>query len=52
VTFGYLVGEVIRRVSGQTVGQFLASQAAAPLRAEFWIGLPQEQEHRVLPKLR
>jgi CubicO group peptidase (beta-lactamase class C family) len=49
VTFGYLVGEVIRRVSGQTVGQFLASQAAAPLGAEFWIGLPQEQEQRVLP---
>ncbi len=49
VTFGYLVGEVIRRVSGQTVGQFLATQVTGLLGAEFWIGLPAGQEHRVLP---
>jgi CubicO group peptidase (beta-lactamase class C family) len=51
VTFGYLVGEVIRRVSGQTVGQFLQAEAAGPVGAEFWIGLPEEQEHRVLPNV-
>jgi CubicO group peptidase (beta-lactamase class C family) len=51
VTFGYLVGEVIRRVSGQTVGQFLQAEAAGPVGAEFWIGLPAEQEHRVLPSV-
>lgn len=49
VTFGYLVGEVIRRASGQTVGQFLQAEAAGPAGAEFWIGLPAEQEHRVRP---
>jgi CubicO group peptidase (beta-lactamase class C family) len=51
VTFGYLVGEVIRRVSGQTVGQFLASQVTGRVGAEYWIGLPEEQEHRVLPNV-
>lgn len=51
VTFGYLVGELIRRVSGQTVGQFLQAEAAGPAGAEFWIGLPAEQEHRVLPNV-
>jgi CubicO group peptidase (beta-lactamase class C family) len=49
VTFGYLVGEVVRRVSGQTVGQFLATQVTGLLGAEYWIGLPAEQEHRVVP---
>jgi CubicO group peptidase (beta-lactamase class C family) len=51
VTFGYLVGEVIRRVSGRTVGQFLAENAAGPLGADFWIGLPGECESRVLPNV-
>src|SRR5215470_6365795 len=37
-TFGYLVGEVIRRVAGQTVGQFLRTEVAGPLGAEFYIG--------------
>jgi CubicO group peptidase (beta-lactamase class C family) len=51
VTFGYLVGEVIRRVSGRTTGQFLAEHAAGPLGADFWIGLPAEYEPRVLPNV-
>jgi CubicO group peptidase (beta-lactamase class C family) len=51
VTYGYLVGEVIRRVSGSTVGQFLATEVAGPVDADFWIGLPAEHEHRVLPTI-
>lgn len=49
ITYGYLVGEVIRRISGLSVGRFLATEITGPLAAEFWIGLPEEHEHRVLP---
>jgi len=50
VTFGWLVGEVIRRVSGRSVGTFLADEIAGPLGLDLWIGLPAEQEHRVVPQ--
>ncbi len=49
VTYGYLVGEVIRRVSGKTPGRFLADEIAKPLDLELWIGLPESEEHRVAP---
>jgi len=45
-TFGYLVGEVIRRVAGQTVGQFLRTEVAGPLGAEFYIGVPASEDAR------
>jgi len=48
-TYGWLVGEVIRRVSGRSVGQFFADEIAGPLGLEFWIGLPDEQQARVAP---
>ena len=41
ITFGFLVGEVIRRITGQTVGAFVASQIAGPAGADFFIGLPE-----------
>jgi CubicO group peptidase (beta-lactamase class C family) len=41
ITFGFLVGEVIRRVTGQTVGEFFAAEVARPLDADFYIGLPE-----------
>jgi CubicO group peptidase (beta-lactamase class C family) len=46
-TFGWLVGEVIWRVSGLSPGQLLARELAGPLEAEVWIGLPAEQDHSV-----
>ena len=49
VTYGYLVGEVIRRVSGKMPGKFIADEIAKPLGLELWIGLPPDQEHRVAP---
>lgn len=49
VTYGWLVGEVIRRVSGRSVGEFFADEVAGPLGLEFWIGLPDEQHDRVVP---
>jgi len=39
ITFGFLVGEVVRRVSGMTVGQFFAREVARPLGLNFWIGM-------------
>lgn len=46
VTFGHLVGELIRRVGGKPVGQFLRDEVAGPLGADFHIGLPVADEHR------
>jgi CubicO group peptidase (beta-lactamase class C family) len=49
VTYGFLVGEVLRRVTGRTVGQLLRDEIAGPLGLDAWIGLPAEQEPRVEP---
>lgn len=48
-TFGHLAGEVVRRVTGQTLGQFFDREIARPLGLDLWIGLPREQEPRVAP---
>jgi CubicO group peptidase (beta-lactamase class C family) len=47
ITYGWLVGEVIRRVSGRTVGRFFAEEVAGPLELDTYIGLPPEQLSRV-----
>ncbi len=47
VTQGNLVGEVIRRVDGRSVGCFFAEEIAGPLGADFHIGLAQDHDHRV-----
>jgi CubicO group peptidase (beta-lactamase class C family) len=49
VTFGWVMGELIRKVDGRGLGQFFAEEIAAPLGLEFWIGLPESEEHRVSP---
>lgn len=46
-TFGWLVGEVIRRVSGRSVGRVVAEEIAGPLGADFFIGLPDSERKRV-----
>ena len=38
--YGWILGEVIRRVTGHSPGRFVAENIAAPLGLEFWIGLP------------
>ena len=51
LTFGYLVGELIRRVSGRSVGRFFAEEIAQPLRLDLWLGrLPENEEYRVAPQ--
>jgi CubicO group peptidase (beta-lactamase class C family) len=46
MTFGYLVGEVVRRISGESLGTFFRNNVAKPLGLDFWIGLPQSEEPR------
>ncbi len=46
-TYGWLVGEVVRRIAGKTVGTYLRDEIAGPLGADTWIGLPASEEHRV-----
>ena len=48
-TFGWLTGEVVRRVSGKSVGRFVAERIAGPLGLDLWIGLPQSETSRVCP---
>lgn len=48
-TYGWLAGEVIRRITDGTVGRFVADRIAGPLNAEFWIGLPENENVRVAP---
>jgi len=47
-TFGWLVGELVRRVSGQSLGAFFQDQIAGPLGLDFWIGLPEVHEARLV----
>lgn len=49
ITFGFLVGEVVRRVAGKSLGQVFADEIAGPLGLDFWIGLPEREEARVGP---
>jgi CubicO group peptidase (beta-lactamase class C family) len=48
-TYGWLVGEVIRRISGRSIGRFFQEEVATPLGLDFWIGLPPEEADRVAP---
>ena len=43
VTWGYLPGELIRRITGKSLGQFFNEKIAAPLNADFYIGLPSSE---------
>lgn len=47
LTFGFLVGEVIRRASGRTVGEWFREHVAGPLGADYHIGLAPEHDARV-----
>lgn len=46
-TFGWLVGELVRRLSGTSVGTFVARELAGPLGADFHLGLPDDEHARV-----
>ncbi|MCH7224503.1 serine hydrolase domain-containing protein [Haloferula sp. A504] len=46
-TFGTLVDEPVRRLTGMPLGRFWNERVAAPLGLEFWIGLPKSEYFRV-----
>lgn len=41
-SYGWILGEIARRVTGRTLGRYFAEEVAAPLGLDFWIGLPPE----------
>ncbi len=47
LNYGHLIGEVTRRITGQRLGEFFAAHIAGPLGADFHIGLPPSEIHRV-----
>jgi CubicO group peptidase (beta-lactamase class C family) len=46
-TFGFLAGELVRRIDGRTIGTLLREDVAEPLGADIAIGLPASEHHRV-----
>jgi CubicO group peptidase (beta-lactamase class C family) len=49
LTYGWIVGELLRRVTGHRPGELLAAEASHPLDLDLWFGLPAEEEPRVVP---
>ena len=47
ITFGYLLGELVRRVTGKSLGTFFRGEVAIPLKADFHIGFSEEHDSRV-----
>jgi CubicO group peptidase (beta-lactamase class C family) len=47
ITHGWITGEIIRRVTGMSPGQYLGKNISLPLHADTWLGLPAELENRV-----
>lgn len=46
LTWGYLAGELVRRVDGRSLGRVLRDDICAPLGLDFWIGTPKSEHHR------
>lgn len=47
ITQGHLIGEVVRRVTGQSIGEFFRREIAEPLGADFFIGTPESEFGRI-----
>lgn len=47
LTIGWLKGELVRRITGRTIGRFFREEVAGPLDADAWIGLPATERARV-----
>ncbi|MEU3489027.1 serine hydrolase domain-containing protein [Streptomyces massasporeus] len=47
LTYGWLLDELVRRVTGQSTGEWLASQVTGPLGLDLWLGLPESEAGRV-----
>jgi CubicO group peptidase (beta-lactamase class C family) len=49
LTYGPLIGEVVRRITGRTLKAFFAEEVAGPIGADYHIGAPAEADSRVSP---
>jgi CubicO group peptidase (beta-lactamase class C family) len=51
ISFGYILGEVVRRATGKRISQVLAEEVAGPLgvAGELWFGMPPSEHHRLAP---
>ncbi|WGD42446.1 serine hydrolase domain-containing protein [Streptomyces cathayae] len=47
LTYGWLLDGLVRRVTGQGAGEWIADRIAAPLGLDLWLGLPDAEAHRV-----
>lgn len=47
MTTGWLIGEIIRRVNGKSLGEFFNSELGEPYGLNYWIGLPEPEDKRV-----
>jgi CubicO group peptidase (beta-lactamase class C family) len=47
ITFGFLIGEIVRRITGKSLGTVFREEIAEPLGADFHIGLPASEDSRV-----
>ncbi|WP_425063258.1 serine hydrolase domain-containing protein [Pyruvatibacter mobilis] len=48
-TYGFLAGEIVKRVTGRSLGTFLQDEIGKPHGIDFFIGLPDSEEPRVAP---
>jgi CubicO group peptidase (beta-lactamase class C family) len=46
-TYGWILGEVVRRITGKTLGEYLQAEVAGPLGLDLWIGTPESVHERV-----
>jgi CubicO group peptidase (beta-lactamase class C family) len=51
ITYGPLIGEVVRRITGKSLKTFFAEEVAGPLGADYYIGAPPEADARVSPMI-
>src|SRR5208282_2283090 len=51
MTYGWLAGEIVRRVARKTIGRLVAEEIAKPLDADIFIGLPKHQDARAAEML-
>ena len=51
ITMSWTVGGIVHRAAKKRMGRYFADEIAKPLDLDFWIGLPQAQEHRVAPMI-
>jgi CubicO group peptidase (beta-lactamase class C family) len=47
ITYGYLLGELVKRIDGRSVGRFVAEEISGPLKLDLWIGAPKSVEPRI-----